>query len=105
MIKTQKVALSIVITTAIAFITSIAAMIIIYQRAGMPTALKGLAFMGLSGVGVLTEFIFKKEKGKFTRDERDKMIHKQVGLVGFAMSYLFIGTVCMASYGISNDIC
>jgi len=64
----------------------------------MPQALKGLAFMGLSGLGSLSVFIFKKEKGKVTFDERDKLIQKRAGLAGFALSYLFVGLACMIPF-------
>jgi hypothetical protein len=64
--REQKVALSIVITILAAIVASTIAIIILHQRVGMPKALKGLAFMGLSGLGCLSVFIFRKEKGKVT---------------------------------------
>jgi hypothetical protein len=92
--REQKIALSIVITILAAIVASTIAIIILHQRVGMPKALKGLAFMGLSGLGSLSVFIFKKEKGKVTFDERDKLIQKRAGLAGFALSYLFL---CLAT--------
>ena len=61
----------------------------------MPNALRGLAFMAVSGLGGLSVLIFKKEKGKVTFDERDKLINRRAGLAGFVMAYLF---VCLACY-------
>jgi ABC-type maltose transport system permease subunit len=62
--REQKVALSLVVTTLAAAVASTVAILILYRRVGMPEALKGLAFMGISGLGCLSIFIFKKEKGK-----------------------------------------
>lgn len=96
--REQKVALSVVITTLAAVVASTVAIIILYQMVGMPKALKGLAFMALSGLGWLSMFIFKKEKGKVTFDERDKLIQKRAGLAGFALAYLFLGLACMIPF-------
>ncbi|MHC4455810.1 MAG: hypothetical protein ACYS0I_01780 [Planctomycetota bacterium] len=96
--REQKVALSCVVTILAAVVASTVAIIILYRRVGMPEALKGLAFMGFSGIGCLSIFIFKKEKGKVTFDERDKLIQKRAGLAGFALSYLFVGLACMIPF-------
>ncbi|MHC4500972.1 MAG: hypothetical protein ACYS9T_04415 [Planctomycetota bacterium] len=96
--REQKVALSGVITTLAAVVASTVAIIILYRKIGMPEALKGLAFMGLSGIGCLSVFIFKKENGKVTFDERDKLIQKRAGLAGFALAYLFVGLACMIPF-------
>lgn len=96
--REQKVALSLVVTTLAAMIASTVAIIILYRRVGMPEALKGFAFMGFSGLGCLTMFIFKKEKGKVTFDERDKIIQKRAGLAGFALAYLFVGLACLTPF-------
>ena len=92
--REQKVALSSVVTILAAVVASTVAILILYPRVGMPEALKGLAFMALSGLGSLSVFVFKKEKGKVTFDERDKLIQKRAGLAGFALSYLFVGLAC-----------
>jgi hypothetical protein len=96
--REQKVALSGVVTTLVAAVASTITIIILYRRVGMPDALKGLAFMGFSGIGCLSMFIFKKEKGKVTFDERDKLIQKRAGLAGFALSYLFVCLACMIPF-------
>jgi hypothetical protein len=61
-------------------------------------AFKGLAFMGIEGLGCLSIFIFKKEKGKVTFDERDKLIQRRAGLAGFAFAHLFVGLACMIPF-------
>ena len=96
--REQKIALSGVVTTMAAVVASTVAIIILYRRVGMPEALRGLAFMGISGLGSLSVFIFKKEKGKVTFDERDKLIQKRAGLAGFALAYLFVGLACMIPF-------
>ncbi|MHC4526431.1 MAG: hypothetical protein ACYS29_01030, partial [Planctomycetota bacterium] len=42
--------------------------------------------------------IFKKEKGKVTFDERDKLIQKRAALAGFALAYLFVCLACMIPF-------
>ena len=96
--REQKVALSVVITTLTAVVASAVTIIILYRRFGMPEARKGLAFMALAGLGWLSMFIFKKEKGKVTFDERDKLIQKRAGLAGFALAYLFVCLACMIPF-------
>ena len=98
--REQKVALSLVVTILAAVVASTVAILILYRRVGMPEALKGWAFMGLSGLGGLSIFIFKKEKGKVTFDERDKLIQKRAALAGFALAYLFVGLACMIPFGV-----
>ena len=93
--REQKIALSVVVTTMAAVVASTVAIIILYQRVGMPKALKGLAFLGFSSIGCLSMFIFKKEKGKVTFDERDKLIQKRAGLAGFALAHIFLCLACM----------
>jgi Na+/proline symporter len=96
--REQKVSLSVVVTILAAVVASAVAIIILYRRVGMPEALKGLAFMAFSGIGCLSILIFKKEKGKVTFDERDKLIQKRAGLAGFALSYLFVCLACMLPF-------
>ena len=100
--REQKVALSLVVTTLSAVVASIVAILILYQRFGMPEALKGWAFMGISGLGSLSVFIFKKEKGKVTFDERDKLIQKRAALAGFALAYLFVGLACLIPFYVTG---
>ena len=96
--REQKIALSCVVTILAAVVASTVAIIILYRRVGMPEALRGLGFMGISGLGCLSIFIFKKEKGKVTFDERDKLIQKRAGLAAFALAYIFVGLACMIPF-------
>jgi ABC-type maltose transport system permease subunit len=96
--REQKVSLSLVITTLVAIVASTVSIIILYRRIGMPEALRGLAFMGISGLGCLSMFIFKKDKGKVTFDERDRLIKERARLAGFTAAYLFTGMACMIPF-------
>ena len=96
--REQKIALSCVVTILVAVVASAITIIILYQSVGMPKALRGLGFMGLSGLGCLSIFIFKKEKGKVTFDERDKLIQKRAGLAGFLFAHLFLCLACMLPF-------
>jgi hypothetical protein len=96
--REQKVALSSVVTILAAVVASTVAIIILYRRVGMPGALKGLAFMAIAGLGGLSPLIFKKDKGRVTFDERDKLIQKRAALAGFALAYLFVGLACMIPF-------
>ncbi|MHC4122963.1 MAG: hypothetical protein ACYSSI_05260 [Planctomycetota bacterium] len=96
--REQKIALSVVITTLLGICLSAITVTILYLKSGMPTALKGLSFMAICGLGGLSALIVKKEKGKVTFDERDKLIQKRAGLAGFALAYLFVGLACMIPF-------
>ena len=98
--RVQKIAWSLVITISVGFILSCIAVAILYVKLGMPRALAGLGFMGIAGLGGFSPLIFRKDKGKVTFDERDKLIKRRAALAGFAMSYLFVGLACMIPFSI-----
>jgi hypothetical protein len=64
----------------------------------MPRALGGLGFMGIAGLGGLSILIFRKDKGKVTFDERDRIIKERAALLGFTASFLFVGLACMIPF-------
>ncbi len=98
--RTQKIALSLVITISAGFILGCIAFAILYVKVGMPKALAGLGFMGIAGLGGFSPLIFRKDKGKVAVDERDKLIKRRSALAGFAASYLFVGLACMIPFSI-----
>ena len=98
--RVQKIAWSLVITISLGFILSCIAVAILYVKLGMPKALAGLGFMGIAGLGGFSPLIFRKDKGKVTFDERDKLIKRRAALAGFATSYLFVGLACMIPFSI-----
>ena len=98
--RAQKIAWSLVITISFGFILSCIAVAVLYVKVGMPKAVAGLGFMGVAGLGGFSPLIFKKDKGKVTFDERDKLIKRRAALAGFATSYLFVGLACMIPFSI-----
>lgn len=96
--RVQKIAWALVITTLTGLALSVAAVAIAYPRVGMPKALLGFAFMGISGLGGFSPLIFKEDKGKVTFDERDKLIKERAALAGFAAGCLFAGLACMIPF-------
>ena len=98
MSRAQKMALLMVITTSFGFILSCIAIAILYLKFGMPKALAGLGFLGIAGFGGLGPLIFKKDKGKVTFDERDRLIQRRAALAGFAAAYLVAGLACMIPF-------
>ena len=96
--RAQKTAWLLVITISAGFVLSCTAVVILYIKSGMPTALAGFAFMAVAAFGGLGPSIFKKDKGKVTFDERDKLIKKKAALAGFTASFLFAGLACMTPF-------
>lgn len=98
--RIQKISWLLVITISLGLITSGIAILIAAYQVGFPKAFDGLAFLGIAGFGGLGPLIFRKDKGKVTCDERDREINRKAALTGFAMSYLFVGLVCMIPFSI-----
>ena len=89
--RAQKIAWSLVITISLGLILSVIAVAILYPKIGMPKALCGFGLIFfIGGLGGLSVFIFKKDKGKVTSDERDKLIEKNAHLAGFGAVYLYV---------------
>jgi len=96
--RAQKIAWSYLITVSIGFILSITAVVIFYLIFGMPKALWGFGLMGIGGLGVLSQLIFKKEQGEVRFDERDQLFHMRAWFLGYCASYLFFVIVCMTTW-------
>jgi len=96
--RAQKIAWLFVITISVAVLLAGGAVGILYFKLGLPKAFGGLGFMGIGGIGGLAPLIFKKDKGKVTCDERDKLINQRAALGSFALSYLFVGLACMIPF-------
>jgi hypothetical protein len=67
---------------------------------GMPWSIAraGLAFIGIAGFGGLASLIFKKDPGKVTCDERDRLINNRAAIAAFASVYLVTGLACMLPF-------
>ena len=96
--RAQKTAWLLVITISAGFVLSCIAVVILYIKTGMPTALAGFMFMAVAAFGGLGPLIFKKDKGNITFDERDKSIKRRAALAGFGTSYLLVGLACMIPF-------
>ena len=96
--KAQKMAWLFVITISVAVLLAGGAVGILYVKVGMPKALAGLGFLGIAGLGGLEPLIFKKDKGKVTFDERDRVINLRSALAGFGAAYMVVGLGCMIPF-------
>lgn len=89
--RIQKISWSLVITISSGLILGVIAVPMLYPRFGMPKALYGFGLIFLiGGLGGLSVFIFRKDKGKVISDERDKLIEKNAHLAGFGAVYLYV---------------
>lgn len=65
---------------------------------GFPKAYAGTAFLGLCGLLGFQPFLFRKDKGKVSFDERDLVISRKSVILGFTVSYLFFVFACMGCW-------
>lgn len=98
--REQKIAWCFVITILLGVILSAIAFTILYVKVGIPKARAGFGFLGIAGLGVIPALLFRKDKGKVTFDERDRLIRRTAALGGFASAYLFVGMACMIPWSI-----
>lgn len=96
--RIQKIAWALVVSTSGAFAVSLTAVGILYSYVGMPKALLGFSFMGLSGLGGLAPLLVKRGAGPVTVDERDQLFHRRAAIAGFATAYLVMGAGCMIPF-------
>jgi hypothetical protein len=96
--RVQKIAWAFVISTVAALVVSLIAVGIAYHYVGMPRALIGFSFMGLTGLASLSPLLFKEDAGTVAADERDRLIHSRAAVAGFATTYLIFGAACMIPF-------
>ena len=96
--RVQKIAWLLVITISVAVLLTGGAVGILYLQLGMPKALAGLGFLGITGFGGLGPLIFRKDKDAVTCDERDKLINRRAALAGFGAAYMVVGLACMVPF-------
>ncbi len=60
-----------------------------YHYHGWPKAAKCFGLMSLGGLAGLSPLFIKKDSGAVACDERDKLITRTAGLIGFTASYLW----------------
>jgi len=93
--REQKMAWLCVVMAIIGLVISLIVFGVLYFRIGMPKALLGFACVCIVGFAGLGPVIFRKDKGKVTVDERDRLIKRNAVLSGFTSAYLFTGLACM----------
>lgn len=93
--RIQKTSWLIVITIGTAVLLAAVATGILYYLRGFPAAKAGFGFLGLAGICGLGPFLFRKDPGAATCDERDRAINSTAARAGFAASYLVFGGLCM----------
>jgi hypothetical protein len=96
--RVQKIAWAFVISTSTAVVVSLVAVGIFYHYVGMPGALYGFSFMGLTGLGGLAPLLFRKDEGPVAADERDRLFQRRAATAGFATAYMVMGAACMIPF-------
>jgi hypothetical protein len=96
--RVQKIAWAFVVSISAAFVVSLAAVGVLYSYVGMPKALIGFSFMGLTGLGGLAPLAVKKDEGPVVIDERDRLFQKRAATAGFATAYMVMGAACMIPF-------
>ena len=84
-----------IVFIAIAVICATTAVIILYNKYGMPKATAGLGFLGIAGIAGAGPAVFRKDSSKYVPDERDQLISKNSATAGFATAYAVTGFACM----------
>lgn len=96
--RMQKIAWFTVACFSVALILSIILVVILYSLYGFPVANAGLGLLGLTGLAGLGSFIFKKDPGAVSFDERDHLINQKAAQAGFGLSYGIFIASCMGVY-------
>lgn len=95
--RAQKIAWSYLVFISLGLLASVAFIIVLYPKLGMPGALRGFGCTGLGGLGALSALVFRKD-GKVLFDERDRLFHQRAWFVGYCASYLFFVVIGMATW-------
>ena len=95
--RIQKMAWWMLIWISAGVILAAIAVTVLLFVIGLPWSIAraGLAFLGIAGLGGLAPFIFKKDPGKVTCDERDRLINTRACAAAFASAYFVTGLACM----------
>ena len=96
--RVQKFAWVFVVSILAALVISLVAVGILYAYVGMPKALLGLCFMGLSGLAGLAPLLVRKDNAPVETDERDLLFQRRAAIAGFATAYLVFGAACMIPF-------
>jgi hypothetical protein len=86
--RMQKIAWCFLVTGFIAVIMFSAAFFIIYLKYGPGKAFTAIGFLGILGVAGAAPLFIKKDSGKVTCDERDKIIHLKASRAAFGIFFI-----------------
>ena len=100
--RIQKMAWWMAIWILAGVILAAIAVAVLFFVIGMPWSIAraGLGFIGIAGFGGLASLIFKKDPGKVTCDERDRLINSRAAVAGFCAAFLVTGLGCMLPFSI-----
>jgi hypothetical protein len=100
--RTQKIARFNLIVISIALTLSLMAIGVFYFIFGLPIrgAFSSFGFLGICGLIGLTPFLFKKEGGNISFDERDLLIHRNATLIAYSVFWVFFTAGCMIPWWI-----
>ena len=98
--RIQKMAWWMAIWVSAGVILAAIAVAVLLFIVGMPWSIAraGLGFIGIAGFGGLASMIFKKDPGKVTCDERDRLINNRAAVAGFCAAFLVTGLACMLPF-------
>jgi hypothetical protein len=101
--RIQKMAWLTVVSMGTAFLLAIIATAVLYYLFGFPIANAGIAFLSIGAISGFEQIIFRKRPGTITCDERDRIINSIAAKIGFAISYLFFGLLCMGLWFVKGS--
>lgn len=96
--RAQKIAWSYLIFIALGVLASVAFIIVLYPKLGLPGALRGFGCIGIGGLGALSPLVFRKGGREVPFDERDRLFHQRAWFAGYCASYLFFVVVGMTTW-------
>lgn len=86
--RMQKTAWWFLVTGIVAIALCSVAYLIIYLKYGPKTASAALGFLGIFGIAGFASIFVKKDTGKATYDERDKIIHLNASRAAFGIFFI-----------------
>jgi hypothetical protein len=86
--RIQKIAWCFLIAGFTTVLITSAAFVIIYLKYGPGKASAAIGFLGIFGIAGAAPLFIKKDPGKVTYDERDKIIHLQASRSSFGIFFI-----------------
>lgn len=96
--RAQKIAWSCLVFISLGLLASVAFIIALCPKLGMPGALRGFGCIGLGGLGALSPLVFRKDGREVPFDERDRLFHQRAWFAGYCASYLFFVVIGMTTW-------